>query len=73
MLCPAQMLGYLFAIRLVLRGVVILSEVARAFAFPAVCAGAQTQSKDLSSMHGLRKVQSREVLRPGAPAVLGRL
>jgi hypothetical protein len=57
MLCPAQMLGYLFAIRLVLRDVVILpaltkegSGVARAFAFPAVCAGAQTQPKDLSSI-----------------------
>lgn len=48
--CLAQMLGYLLAIRLVLLGVVILSEVARAFAFPAICAGAQTQSKDPSSM-----------------------
>jgi hypothetical protein len=28
---------------------VILSGVARAFAFPAICAGAQTQSKGLSS------------------------
>jgi hypothetical protein len=75
MLCPAQMLGYLFAICSVLRGVVILSEVARAFAFPAVCAGAQTQSKDLSSMQHPAKSSiktgspSRRASRPRPPVI----
>jgi hypothetical protein len=41
MLCPANILGYLPAIRLALRGNVILSGVARAFASPAFFAGAQ--------------------------------
>jgi hypothetical protein len=40
MLCPANLLGCLLAIRLVLRGHVILSGVARAFASPAFFAGA---------------------------------
>ena len=38
MLCPAHMLGYLCTIRLVLRGVVILSEVPRFFSSRGVCA-----------------------------------
>jgi hypothetical protein len=39
--CPAHMLGYLLTIRLALTGAVILSEVSRGPAFPAVCAGAK--------------------------------
>ncbi len=41
MLCPAHILGYLCSIRFAFRIVVILSGVARAFAFPAFFAGAQ--------------------------------
>jgi hypothetical protein len=47
MLCPANILGYLRAIRLVLRGHVILSGVAR-LCLSRVFRGRATQSKDLS-------------------------
>ncbi len=65
--CPAPMLGYLFAIRLVLRAAVILlalrnegSGVARAFALPAFFAGARTQSKDLSWIENVVVAQIEE-------------
>jgi hypothetical protein len=40
--------------------IVILSEVARAFAFPALFAGAQTQSKDLSRIENVAVAQIGE-------------
>jgi hypothetical protein len=42
------------------RYIVILSEVARAFAFPAFFAGAQTQSKDLSRIENVAVAQIGE-------------